>query len=502
MLRSLWFFSSENSEHIGFTLMLTFLPLLYFMSMVDAFNDFKDKTGSFNLCLCQDVKGMLTLYEASHLCLEGEKILYEAKEFTAKHLKLLNGNIDRSLAEEVTHSLELPLHWRMPRLESRYYIDAYQSKEGMNPVLLELAKLDFNMLQSIHQKELKICLGKNYWSTLVIGIYVWSRSYTLLVLLSIRWWKHLGLSNKLSFARDRLVEGFLWSVGLAYEPQYLCCREWITKVVCFILTLDDLYDNYGSLEELKLFTAAVERWDLAALAQLPDYMITCFLALFNTTNDIVYTKYKARGFNILPQLKKAWAEFCKAMLVEAEWSYMRYTPSLSEYLENAWVSSSTTVGLVHAFFGTEQLITNDILECLDRNSDLIYYSSMVFRLCNDLATSSAELESGDELSAIQCYMHEANTSEHVARDKIKGLISDVWKKLNKSIYDSPFKSSFVNIAINHARAAHTFYQNGDGVSVQDHEAKKRVTGLLIEAITIQNKESSESLELKYTANSN
>ncbi|KAF9589655.1 hypothetical protein IFM89_026789, partial [Coptis chinensis] len=383
----LWFFSSENSEHIGFTLMLTFLPL--------------------------------TLFHVN-----GEKILYEAKEFTAKHLKLLNGNIDRSLAEEVTHSLELPLHWRMPR-----------------------------------------------------------------------WWKHLGLSNKLSFARDRLVEGFLWSVGLAYGPQYLCCREWITKVVCFILTLDDLYDNYGSLEELKLFTAAVERWDLAALAQLPDCMITCFLALFNTTNDIVYTKYKARGFNILPQLKKAWAEFCKAMLVEAEWSYMRYTPSLSEYLENAWVSSSTTVGLVHAFFGTEQLITNDILECLDRNSDLIYYSSMVFRLCNDLATSSAELESGDELSAIQCYMHEANTSEHVARDKIKGLISDVWKKLNKSIYDSPFKSSFVNIAINHARAAHTFYQNGDGVSVQDHEAKKRVTGLLIEPITIQNKESSESLEL-------
>ncbi|KAF5204176.1 Myrcene synthase protein, partial [Thalictrum thalictroides] len=123
----------------------------------DVFNGFKDETaGNLRLELCEDVKGLLSLYEASYLGLKGENILHEAKDFTAKHLKLiLNENKDPFLAEEVTHALELPLHWRMPRLEARYYILAYERDEKMNSVLLELAKLDFNMLQASYQYELQ-----------------------------------------------------------------------------------------------------------------------------------------------------------------------------------------------------------------------------------------------------------------------------------------------------------------------------------------------------------
>ncbi|KAF9588260.1 hypothetical protein IFM89_008677 [Coptis chinensis] len=423
----------------------------------NVFNDFKDENGCLRQSVCQDVKGMLSLYEASHLCFEDENTLHEAKDFTLKHLKLLNENIHPSLAEEVTHALELPLHWRMPRLEARYYIDAYQREEKMNPVLIELAILDFNMLQATHQKEL--------------------------VNMS-RWWKDLGLSDKLGFARDRLVESFLASVGVAYKPQYHCCREWITKVVCLILTIDDMYDIYGSLDELELFTEAVERWDLKAVDQLPDYMIICFLALFNTTNNIVYLTYKEKGLDILPHLTKAWADFCKAMLVEAKWSKLGYTPSLIEYLENAWVSSSTTVSAVIAFFGTEQPITTDVLQSLENNPDVIYSSSMILRLCNDLATSSAELERGDVPSAVQCYMHENNTSELIARNKIKGLLSEMWKKLNKSICDSPFEDSFIDIVVNNARTAHSIYQHGDGFGVQDQKAEKRVKEMLAKPISL------------------
>ncbi|KAF5182813.1 Myrcene synthase protein [Thalictrum thalictroides] len=106
----------------------------------DLFNGFKDNTCNWRLGLCDDVEGMLSLYETSHLGLKGENILHEAKDFTAKHLKLfLNENKDPFLAEEVTHALDIPLHWRMPRLEARYYILAYQRDEKMNSVLLELA---------------------------------------------------------------------------------------------------------------------------------------------------------------------------------------------------------------------------------------------------------------------------------------------------------------------------------------------------------------------------
>ncbi|KAF5183599.1 Myrcene synthase protein, partial [Thalictrum thalictroides] len=226
------------------------------------------------------------------------------------------------------------------------------------------------------------------------------------------------------------------------------------------------------------------RWELEVMEGLPEYMIICFLALFNTTNDIVYMKYKKNEFDILPHEKKVWADFCKAILVEAKWNKMGYTPLLNEYLENAWVSSSTTINLVIAFFGTGQPVTKDALTSLYDKPGLIHYSSMILRLCNDLATSSAELERGDVKSAIQSQMHEDHTSQQVSREIIADLISEIWKKLNESIYNTPFKDSFINIVVNQARTAHSIYQHGDGIGVQDHEAKKRVTELLYEPFTI------------------
>lgn len=63
----------------------------------------------------------------------------------------------------------------------------------------------------------------------------------------------------LTFSRDRVVESFLWAVGVAYEPQYGSLRKWLTKAVLLVLIIDDVYDIYGSMHELHQFTTAVER---------------------------------------------------------------------------------------------------------------------------------------------------------------------------------------------------------------------------------------------------
>ncbi|OAO98028.1 hypothetical protein AXX17_AT4G19700 [Arabidopsis thaliana] len=55
----------------------------------------------------------------------------------------------------VIHALEMPYHRRVGRLEARWYIEVYGERHDMNPILLELAKLDFNFVQAIHQDELK-----------------------------------------------------------------------------------------------------------------------------------------------------------------------------------------------------------------------------------------------------------------------------------------------------------------------------------------------------------
>lgn len=109
--------------------------------------------------LSEEFKGLLGLYEASHLALEGENMMDKAKAFSWKVLKDLKGNMeDPHLAQQVAHALEVPFHWRVQWSEARWYCNAYERREHVNPTLLELAKLNFNMVQATHQEELReIC---------------------------------------------------------------------------------------------------------------------------------------------------------------------------------------------------------------------------------------------------------------------------------------------------------------------------------------------------------
>ncbi|KAL0001770.1 hypothetical protein SO802_015551 [Lithocarpus litseifolius] len=61
----------------------------------DMFNCFKDQKGNFKECLSKDIKGLLSLHEASYLGFEGENLLNEAMEFTTMHLKDLKGDVGK-----------------------------------------------------------------------------------------------------------------------------------------------------------------------------------------------------------------------------------------------------------------------------------------------------------------------------------------------------------------------------------------------------------------------
>ncbi|WCJ31656.1 Myrcene synthase chloroplastic [Euphorbia peplus] len=427
------------------------------ISSQETFGSFQDEDGNFRASLCEDYKGMLSLYEASFLSKQDENILEEAREFARSNLAK-HQNQDSYFTKLVDHALELPLHWRMARLESRWYIDVYSTKQEMNPLVLELAKLDFNIVQATHQADLQ------YASC---------------------WWKNTGLGEKLTFARDRIMENFLWTIGVINEPQFGYCRRMLTKVNALITTIDDIYDVYGTLDELQLFTAAVQRWDIDVIEQLPEYMKICYLALHNSINEIGYDVLKERGFHVIPYLKKAWADICEAYLLEAKWYHSGYIPTLEEYIQNAWISISAPLILVHAYFLTKDKITIHGLKFLEEYPHIIHLSSMILRLADDLGTSSEEMKRGDVPKSIQCYMNESGASEEKAREYIHHLIGETWKKMNEEQHkNSPFSKTYIGIAMNLARMAQCMYQHGDGHGIQDYETKDRVLSLLVQPLPL------------------
>ncbi|MBA0739443.1 hypothetical protein Gogos_012716 [Gossypium gossypioides] len=98
----------------------------------------------------------------------------------------------------------------------------------------------------------------------------------------------------ISTARDRLMENFLWIVGLAFDPHFGNLRRTLTKVNALITSIDDVCDVYGTLDELELFTQAVER-----------IYEDMFLALYNSINEIAFDNLKEHGFHTISFLKKA-----------------------------------------------------------------------------------------------------------------------------------------------------------------------------------------------------
>lgn len=296
----------------------------------------------------------------------------------------------------------------------------------------------------------------------------------------------MGLIENFNFMRDRLVESFMCAVGLVFQPMHSSFRKWLTKMVVFVLVIDDIYDNYGSLEELQHFTNAVDRWDPKEIQRLPKCMKLGFQALYDTINQMANEIEKEKGWKgVLPNLTKVWADFCNALFVESKWSNNGYTPTLREYLSNAWISSSGAMLAVHSFFSIMDEATEEMADFLNKSQDLVYNSSLIIRLCNDLGTSTAELERGDVASSILCHMQEVNVSEEMARNHIKAMISETWTKINGQCFNrAPLLQSFVNITTNFARVAHSLYQYGDGFGVQDRNTKKTILSLLVEPISI------------------
>ncbi|XP_024033992.1 (-)-germacrene D synthase-like isoform X1 [Citrus clementina] len=431
----------------------------------DIFKKFKDEKGEFKAMLTNDARGLLCLYEASYLRVQGENILEEACEFSRKHLKSLLPHISTSLANQVEHSLEIPLHRGMPRLEARQYISIYEADNSTrNELILELAKLDFNLLQELHRRELSEIS---------------------------RWWKDIDFATKLPFARDRLVECYFWILGVYFEPKYSITRKFMTKIIAIASVIDDIYDVYGTLEELKLFTHAIEsihiifgRWEVAAANELPKYMQVCYFALLDVVKEMEDKPVNKEPPGCMHYAKEAIKGLVRAYFVEAKWFNAKYVPTFEEYMENSTMSSGYPMLAVEALVGLEDMaITKQALDWAISVPKIIRYSSLIARLDDDVRTYKVEQERGDAPSSVECYMQQYGVSEEEACNKIKEMVEIEWMNINEEIQDPNHPPlQWLLPSLNLARMMVVLYQNGDGYTNSSGKTKDRIASLLVDPL--------------------
>ncbi|XP_054808302.1 (3S,6E)-nerolidol synthase 1-like [Prosopis cineraria] len=379
-----------------------YLQVVWFI-VAEVFDMFTDKEGKFSEKVGGNIKGMIDLYGASQLRMEGEAILDEAELFGLKILKERSAHLGVDKAEFVRSTLEQPFHKSLPIFTSRNFLEGTHGMNGWVNALQDVAKMNFNVLQSEYQTE---------------------------IFHISKWWAELGLANELKYARNQPLKWYIWSLACLTDPSFSEERVVLTKPISFIYLIDDIFDIYGTLEELTVFTKAVTRWDIEATEKLPDYMKICFRALYDVTNEISYKVYLKHGWNPSGSLRKAWGRLCEAFLTEAEWFASGKMPSAEEYLKNGIVSSGVHVVLVHIFFLLGQRLSQETVQKIDNNPTIISSTATILRLWDDLGSAEDENQEGKDGSYMEYVMKEMKEGER-AREVVMGKISEAWKGLNR-----------------------------------------------------------------------
>ncbi|KAL6313966.1 hypothetical protein AAG906_011696 [Vitis piasezkii] len=407
----------------------------------DVFNKFKDGEGNFKESLTGDLPGLLALYEATHLMVHGEDILEEALAFSTAHLQSMATDSTHPLAAQVTRALKRPIRKCLTRVEARHYISVYQEDGPHNKTLLKLSKLDFNLLQSLHRKELSEV--------------------------------------------TRLVEGYFWILGVYFEPQYSLARRILVKVFAMISIIDDIYDAYGTFEELKLFTEAIERWDASSVDQLPDYMKPCYQALLDVYEEMEEEMAKEGNLYRVQYAKAAMKRQIHSYFVEAKWLNQEYTPTLDEYMSNGLESSGYPMLITTSFVGMGDIATKEAFDWVFSYPKMVRASSIIGRLMDDIVSHEVlhHLSRGHVASAVECYMKQHGVCKQEAYDELNKQVVNGWKDTNKEcLKPTQVTMPLLTLVLNFNRVIDILYKDEDQYTHVGKLVKDLIVSILIDPV--------------------
>ncbi|MED6169596.1 hypothetical protein PIB30_022665, partial [Stylosanthes scabra] len=416
--------------------------------------------GEFDERIVHDVQGMWSLFEATQLRIREDDILEEAHEFTYNKLKSITNQLDPSLADQINQSLALPLYKTISRTRARSYMSFYERYPSHDKVFLKFAKLDFNMLQKWHQKE--------------VGS-------------TTKWWKKSELATKIPYARERIVELYFWPFGMNSEPKYSIFRRVMAKVVQWMTLTDDSYDVYGTIEELELLTQAFQRWDVSYIASLPECYKAVFDAIVEICDEIIELSAVGGESNLVLQcIKQALSHYVQGYLVEAKWYHDGYIPTYDEYKVNGAASVGHQL-LTAMFIALGGFATKETLHWIYNNVPvMVHASALVARLVNDLATRKYEQQREQGVSAVGCCIKQYGFSQEEAYEFIKKDMNNYWKDMNEEYLKliEYIPRPVLDCILNLARICEFLYADGEDKITDSALFKDNIKELLLDPVVV------------------
>ncbi|CAF2088729.1 unnamed protein product [Brassica napus] len=417
-----------------------------FKLSADVFEKFKSEDGKFKEHLVADTSGILSLYEASQWNIHGEDIIDQALAFSSCHLEeIYFQSIPQHLAVRIKNALKHPYHKGISRIETRKYISYYEAEEKRDAVLLEFAKIDFNMLQILHRTELT-CVTR--------------------------------------YTRHRVAEAYLWSLGAYFEPQYSQARVKTAIAIIIFTMLDDTYDAFGTMEELEIFTDAIEKWLPSPPDMIPESMKYVYRIMVDFYDKLEEELEKEGRSGCDFHLKKSLKTTANGYMQEAKWLKEDYTATFDEYKENAIVTSGYYPLIAMTFAGMGDVANLDAFEWLSSNPKIRVASEMICRWTDDISSYEFERKREHVATGIDCYMKQFGVSKEQAVEGIKIMLSDAWKDMNQELmrpHSCPFP--LLMRILNFARVIDVFYRYQDCYTHPEF-LKEHIVSLFIEDIPI------------------
>ncbi|CAM0943193.1 unnamed protein product [Alopecurus aequalis] len=415
------------------------------------FDKFKDGAGNFSASsqnLSSDPRALLSLYHAAHMAVPGEATLDNAIAFARYHLEAMKGNLQSPAAEQVSRALDHPLPRFTKQIETMHYIGEYAQEGTHDGTLLELAKINSNLMRSIHLKELKD--------------------------LSL-WWRDLYDAVNLKYSRDRVVEVYFWCSGMIPEEDQSRARLLFVKAFALVSILDDTFDVGATIEECHSFNEAMQRWDKSTVSIVPEYLRMLYiktLSNFEKFEDVLepHEKYG------ISYAKKAYQLQSEYHMLEAQWTNDKYQPSFEEHEELSSLSTALPMLILVGLMGYGCAVTTkELLEWTSALPDVVRAASKIGRFLNDVSSFKLGKNKKDVISAVECYMLEKGVSGDEAMAGIAAMTEENWRVVNKACIEvKPALLPAAQLAASAARACEVMYLRGrDGYTFGEH-----VKGLL------------------------